>query len=288
MRIKLVFFGSSPRSLPALQKLQKLAEIKILSIVTRVDKPVGRKRILTETVPARFAKENNIPVIKLENLSTDSSSKMIRDLKPDILLVFDYGLMIPQKIINVAPLGGLNVHFSLLPKLRGAAPLPWAILNGDASTGITILKLAEKLDCGDIVYQKVVPISSHDSTQTLSLEFSIMSADILAQVLPKYCKGQLKLTKQNDSQATFAPKLKKDDGKVLPSYSAIRVDRMVRALNPWPGVYTIVNHHSKKIRMKILKSHLANGKIVMDLIQFEGKKPQAFTLSSQPGLLHSQ
>lgn len=246
-KYKIVFFGSSIHSLPTLKGLIK-------------------------------AGYNVIAVIKQRNQLTPQA---ILKRKPDLLIVAYYGQKIPIEIIKKVKFGGLNIHPSLLPKYRGAAPAEWAILNGEKVTGVTILTLAKEFDTGEIVSQIKEPIYDSDTAEDLYTRLFEKGADLLIKVLPDFLQGKIKLIPQDNTKATFAPKLKREDGKIDWKKTPQEIERMIRAFYPWPGTFTFVQIKNKKLRLKILKAHLENGNLIFDQVQLEGKKPVSFTQFKQ-------
>lgn len=270
MNKSVIFFGSSIHSLPALSKLIASDFVEVAAVVTQPDRPVGRKKIITPTPVSKFAESKAITIIKPQ------STKAILQIKPDLLVVCYYGLKIPIDLINKVKFGGLNIHPSLLPKYRGAAPAEWAILNGEKETGVTILTLSEEFDQGEIVAQIKEPIYQNDTPEDLYKRLFDKGAQLLVRILPAYLENKIDLTTQDNNKATFAPRLSKDDGKIDWTKKPVEIERMIRAFTPWPGTFTFVNINGKNLRLKILKGHLEKDKLVIDEVQLEGKNPVSF------------
>ncbi|MBI2028956.1 methionyl-tRNA formyltransferase [Candidatus Gottesmanbacteria bacterium] len=269
MNTRIIFFGSSIHSLPALNKLIQNG-YEITAVVTQPDRPVGRKQVMTPTPVSVFARTKNIPIIKPQ------STKPILQLKPDLLIVCYYGQKIPIELINKVKSGGLNIHPSLLPKYRGAAPSEWAILKGEKETGVTILKLSEEFDEGEIISQVKESILKDDNPENLYARLFKKGADLLIKVLPDFLQDKIELKPQNNSKATFAPKLTKEDGEINWDERPELIERKIRAFTPWPGSFTFVKLNGKTLRLKVLKAHLKNDKLVLDEVQLEGKNPVSF------------
>lgn len=270
MKTCIVFFGSSIHSIPALTKLIN-AGYEIAAVVTQPDRPTGRKQVITATPVSEFAQKKGIPVIKPQ-----SSWKAVLELKPNLLVVSYYGEKIPIDLINKVKFGGLNIHPSLLPKYRGAAPVEWAILNGEKETGVTILTISEGFDEGAIVAQIKQPILNNDTAEDCYSRLFEKGADLLIKILPDFLQGKISLKAQDNTKASFAPKLKKEDGEINWKKSPQEIERMIRAFTHWPGTFTYVQIKNEKFRLKILKAHLKNNKLILDKVQLEGKKPVSF------------
>lgn len=295
-KIRIIFFGSSHHSLPVLKALLKKKDYKIVGVVSQPDRPVGRKQILTPTAVSQFARENQIPLFTPESQKKKSwlyqnPQKLAGELatfKPDLLISAYYGQMVSQEILSLAPFGGLNLHPSLLPKYRGASPAQWAIFNDEKETGMTILKIAAVFDQGEIVTQEKIEIRPTNTAETLYARLFEKAAKLLIKILPDYIKGKIRLIVQDSSQASYYPRLTRNDGKIDWSKSPETIERMIRAFHSWPGTYSLISLHdrSKKVnrqkipkqakRLKILKAHLHKGKLILDQVQLEGKKAVSF------------
>ncbi len=282
--MKLVFFGTSDYCLPVLEALHNNFNLKL--IVTRPDKPEGRKHILTPSATKLWTQQHNIPVATPSTLKKDtpdrsSLSNYLSTLHPDLAVVSDYGLIIPQSVFDLPPLGTINIHFSKLPDLRGPSPVQSTLLRGDTTAWITIFKLANipeleiKMDSGPILWQKDYPIYPNDTTESLYTRLFQETARELPKVISDFASGLLKLHTQEHTQATYCHMLSRDNGFVawqdLPKSDTYN---KFRAFYPWPGLWS---KNSDGKRMKVLKCHLKGDKLVLDEVQFEGKKPQPAT-----------
>jgi methionyl-tRNA formyltransferase len=234
--MKIAFFGSPEAALPSLEKLLQAGHT-IALIVTQPDKPAGRgKRPLPPPVK-EAALRHGIPVLQPERIRKDEGAlDALKKIGPDIIVVVAYGQIIPRAIIDLPRYRAVNVHFSLLPKYRGAAPVQWAILNGEEKTGVTIFELSERLDEGDILSQCETPVRPRESARELEERLSRLGADLLVRTL-EAIDGMPRLP-QGPAQATSAPRLQKDQGRIDWARDAVLVDRMVRAFSPWPGAFT--------------------------------------------------
>ncbi len=290
--MKIVFFGTSDYVLPVLETLLKNFDLRL--VVTRPDKPVGRKQILTPSAVKTWAQKNNLAfatpaTMKKETLDRANLLDIFKDIQPDLSVVADYGLIIPEEIFNFPKLGTLNIHFSLLPDLRGPSPIQTALLRGNKITGITVFKLESpkelkiKMDAGPIVWQKEYPISENDTAETLYSRLFQEAAKELPGILRDYSlhPNQYPLIFQDHSKATYTKMLSREDGfvpwpQLLNSKDSLTVYNRFRAMFPWPGLWSLRPAQDKPQRMKILKCHLKENELILDEVQFEGKKPQRF------------
>jgi methionyl-tRNA formyltransferase len=234
--MRIVFFGSPASALPSLQRLLERGHSVVL-VVTQPDKPAGRGRRMTPSAVKTFALERGISVLEPARIRTDATLPgRIQDVGPDVNVVVAYGQIIPAPIIYAPPHHSLNVHFSLLPKYRGAAPVQWAVLNGETETGVTIIELNEKMDEGDVLARTGTKIGPRETAGELEARLAVLGAGLLLQTL----EGIETLTPspQDHSLASLAPKIRKEDGRIDWSESASAIDRKVRALADRPGTYT--------------------------------------------------
>lgn len=258
---KIIFFGTPEYVLPVPQALKE-AGYEIVAVVTQPAKPVGRNKILTPSPTETWAKENNIPVVTDSTLLHRSV-----EFKADLGIVASYGKIISNEVLEQFPHGMLNVHPSLLPKYRGACPIQNAILDGEIESGVTIIKMDEKMDHGPIVIQKRIKIKATDTFESLLKSSFQLGAELLIKVVPEYLEGKIKLVPQNEEEATYTWKTNETKAAAYfdlenpPSPEVL--DRMARAFYPWPNAWT-------KWNGKIVK--LYPNKV----IQIEGKKPVGF------------
>lgn len=189
--------------------------------------------------------------------------------KADVFIVADFGEILPKKVLEIPKHSSLCLHPSLLPKYRGASPVQFAIMNGKKETGATIFKMDKKIDHGPIIAQFKEKIRDDDTAETLYARLFKAGAEVLVTILPAWVEGRIKPRVQNHSKATYAPRLKKEDGKIDWQNSDQEIEGFIRAMTPWPGAWTMID--SK--RLKILKAHLEGGKLVINQVQLEGKKP---------------
>lgn len=251
--MKIVFFGSPAIALPALNSLLT-AKHEIKLVVTQPDKPAGRGKKLTPPPVKVFAQNHGLPFIQPEKIRKDEKAlELIKNAEPDINIVVAYGQILPASIIYLPPYKSLNIHFSLLPKYRGAAPVQWAILNGEKTTGVTIFQLNEKMDEGPILAQEETPILPRENALELETRLAHLGARLLLETLERL--PSIELREQDHSQATYAPKITKEMGKINWEEPAEIIDRKVRAFFPWPGAYTFLNNQ----RIEILTGQVVPG-----------------------------
>ena len=226
----------------------------ICGVFTRRDKPVGRKQVLTAPPVKRLAQQYGLPVWQPRTLRDGSSDDIIRELDPELVVVVAYGCIIPPQLLHVAKYGCINLHVSQLPKYRGSAPIQWAVLNGDAETGVTIMQLDEGLDTGDILMIRPVAIDPEETSGELFDKVSAIGAATLVEAVDKLGRGELTPIAQNHAAATLAPPLDKAAAQFAFTDSAAHIHNWVRGMNPWPAAWFAQD--GKKI--KVLESRLAD------------------------------
>jgi methionyl-tRNA formyltransferase len=234
--MKIVYFGSPGAALPPLERLLAAGH-RIELVITQPDKPAGRGKAPTPPPIKEAALRRGIPVLQPERIRKDERVlNALQKIVPDIIVVVAYGQIIPSAIIGLPRHRSVNVHFSLLPKYRGAAPVQWAILSGERKTGVTVFELNEKMDEGDILSQLETDIGERENARELEERLSGLGAGLLIETLEKI--DQLPHLRQDQAQATLAPRLHKDQAKIDWRKDAVSIDRMVRAFSPWPGAFT--------------------------------------------------
>ena len=235
--MKIVFFGSSSFSVPPLKSIASYAPW----VVTKKAKPKGRGYSLDDNEVKKAAIELDLPLLEIESFKDEAVQKF-KELRPDLFAVASFGLMLPKWSLEVPTVGAINVHPSLLPKYRGPSPIQWAILNGEDRTGITIMKIVEKMDAGNIIYQEEASIKADDNTITLSARLSEKASEILPEIIDNIkLYGLMKGIEQNSEEATYTPIITKDMGKIDWSKKGTQIVRQVRAFVPWPTAYTFLN-----------------------------------------------
>jgi len=223
------------------------SEHDIVAVVAQPDKPKGRGRKLTPPPTKALAEEYNIPVLQPEKIKTKEFLEELKGLNPDLICVTAYGKILPKELLELPPHGCINVHASLLPKYRGAAPINWAIVRGERETGITTILMDEGMDTGDMLLRQEIQIHDQDDGGSLSEKLSRLGGELLLETIVQLKKGVLNPAKQDESQATYAPMLKKSDGEIKWEKSAIEIWNLIRGMNPWPGTFTKLSNKSLKI-----------------------------------------
>jgi len=295
--MNIIFFGSTSDSVLVLTKLIE-ARYHISAVVTQPPTPVGRKQIVTPTPVKVYATTKNIPVLSFRSdpekpwkyQCEQDVINSISTFKPELLVSASYGQKIPQDLIYEAKSGGLNVHPSLLPRWRGADPVPWTILSGDRQTGVTVVTLSRTFDQGKIIAQKKVDLKETEVADKLRATLFGLGAELLVTALPEYLSGKNKGTEQHIEHGSVARKLTRDDGfeewdAIRKSFTdgceATRIFRKYRAFLPWPGLWTLLRPAKpgfreqavNEKRLKILAAHVENNKLILDSVQLEGKTP---------------
>jgi len=264
--MKIVFLGTPEFALASLNSLSNDPNIDIVTVVTQPDKPVGRKQVLTPPPVKVLAEKIGLKVIQPKN--NEELYDNLANIKADFFIVIAFGMILPKKILDIPTYGSINVHASLLPKYRGASPIQQSILKGDDQTGISIMKMDEKLDHGPVYIVKRMPISPKDTSETLSTKLSFLGGEILPSVLHDIVEENLKAIPQNHKQASHCKKIKKEDGKIDWNKSATEIMNMMRAFTPWPGIYT--NFKNKKL--KIIQAEKEDGNLEIGEFKLNGKK----------------
>ncbi|MCM3587136.1 methionyl-tRNA formyltransferase [Mesobacillus maritimus] len=243
---KIVFMGTPDFSVPVLQQLLHDG-YEVIAVVTQPDRPVGRKRVMTPPPVKVEAVKQGIPVYQPEKIRKQEELNEILALQPDLIVTAAFGQILPKQLLEAPKYGCINVHASLLPKLRGGAPIHYAIINGEDKTGITIMYMVEKLDAGDILTQVEVPIEEHDNVGTLHDKLSAAGAKLLSETVPKLLEGEIKPLKQNDEEATFAWNIKREQEKIDWSKTGEEIYNHIRGMNPWPVAYSTLNSSVLKV-----------------------------------------
>lgn len=239
--MRLIFFGSPDFAVPTLRRLIE-SEHQVAAVYAQPDRPSGRGRKLVPPPVKALALEHGLPVLQPESVSAPEVVAHMRTLAPDAGVIAAYGQILRQRVLDVPRLGILNVHASLLPRWRGAAPIPAAILAGDEETGATIMKVVRQLDAGPMLASARTAIEPHDTTATLSPRIAMLGADLLLDALRRYASGELVPQPQDDDLATYAPQIEKADALVDWEHeSALQIARKVRAYNPWPVAHSYLD-----------------------------------------------
>jgi methionyl-tRNA formyltransferase len=245
--LNLVFAGTPHFAVPTLEKLAA-AGFTVSLVVTQPDRPRGRGMELTPSPVKESATRLGIPLTQPESIKNNEEFKArLAELKPDAIVVVGYGRIIPQWMIDLPALGNLNLHASLLPKYRGAAPIQWAIARGEAITGVTTMRIDAGLDTGDILLQEELGINAEDTAETTAPRLAAIGADLMVETLRGLLAGKIRPRPQDHRHATLAPILKKEDGRIDFHRSATEVWNRLRGFQPWPGAYTTLRGKSLQI-----------------------------------------
>jgi methionyl-tRNA formyltransferase len=266
-RLKIVFMGTPGFAVPSLNALIE-SEDEVVGVVTKTDKPQGRGQRIESPPIKILSQQYGIPILQPEKLKTEEFFNELKSFNPDLICVTAYGKILPKNILELPPRGGINVHASLLPKYRGAAPINWAIINGEKNTGITTMLMDEGMDTGDILLQHEIPIDEEDTGETLSEKLSHIGAELLIQTIKLLKENKLSPIPQDHSKATYASMLKKEDGLIDWSKSAQEIRNSIRGTLPWPGAYTFLEGKNLKIYRAIVS--LGQGKPGLVIISTRG------------------
>jgi methionyl-tRNA formyltransferase len=278
---RIVFFGTPSFALPALRSLLEGPD-KVVSVVTQPDREKGRGRKVSFSPVKDLALQHGFIPLQPERAKEESFQEAVRGIQPDLMVVVAYGQILPKSILNIPRYGAVNVHASLLPKLRGSAPIAWAILNGDKMTGVTTMVMDEGMDTGDILLQRETPIGEEETGEMLQDRLASSGAQLLKETLEKMKAGNVRPIPQDHSKATYAPLLKKEDGRIDWEKGAREIDRQVRAFNPWPGAFTTLGDQLLKIYKGEIRERIPTGRsgavvwIGSDFIEVETGKDSFF------------
>ena len=244
--MRIVFMGTPDYAAVTLQKLID-EKYNIVAVFAQPDKPVGRKQILTPPATKIIAEQNNIPVYQPKTLRDGEAYKILKELNPDVIVVVAYGKILPKEILELPQYGCINGHASLLPKLRGASPIQWAIVTGETKTGVTTMLMDEGMDTGDILETVITEIGSQETAEELFDRLSVMSADLMVSTLEKAKNGELTPKKQNENDATYAPIIKKEMAHIDFTKTADEICNAVRGYYSWPCAFCFIN--GKRIKV---------------------------------------
>lgn len=234
MSTSIVFMGTPEFAVPILEKLIATPDYNVQAVLTQPDHRVGRKHVLTASPVKKVAVQNNIPVLQPTKLSGSEEMQTIIDLHPDLLITAAYGQFLPTKLLNAAQIAAINVHGSLLPKYRGGAPVQYSIINGDAETGISIMYMVKKMDAGDVISQRAIPIEKDDDNGTMFKKLSLLGRDLLMETLPDLIAGNVQPIPQDPDQVTFSPNISSEQEQIDFRMTAAEIDNKVRGLRPAP------------------------------------------------------
>ena len=269
--IRLAFFGTSEIAVYVLDELEKAGYMPAV-VVTSSDKPQGRGMVMTSSAVALWALERSIPLSQPAKITPDVIEGL-QEESWDVFIVADYGLILPKALLDTPKHGTLNVHPSILPRLRGPSPIRSAILTDERETGVTVMLLDEKMDHGPIVAQRKVAVSDWPPNASV-LEETLARAggELLASILPQWIAGEIEAHEQNHDVATYCEKFEKEDGLLNLADDASNNLRKIRAYEGWPGAYAYFSRNGKKLRVKILDAHIDSDTLVIERVLPEGKR----------------
>ena len=254
--LRIIFMGTAELSRASLESLARDEKFSVAAVVTQPDKPKGRDLKLQPSPVKMLAEKLRLPVLQPAKARDEKFISELRELKPDLIVVVAYGQILPQVILDLPKYGCLNVHTSLLPKFRGAAPIQWAIATGETETGVTIMKMDAGLDTGPIVSQRRTPILATDDSATMHDRLARLGAQLLAQTIPDYIAGKIQPLPQPAAGVSHAPKIKKEDGRIDWNRPAGTIWNRLRAFTPWPGAFTLLAGEPKQQLLKIWKAEV--------------------------------
>jgi len=245
-KLKIIFMGTPDFAVPALTALST-NNYNVVLVVTQPDRPKGRGRRLAPPPVKETALKSGYDIIQPVSIKTREFADTIRKYNPDLFIVVAYGKIIPREILEIPKTGALNIHASLLPKYRGAAPIQWAVINNEEETGVTVMMIDEGLDTGDILFSSKMKIEPWDTSATLHDRLASLGADLIIKTLENIETSILNRVPQDNAKATYAPLLKKSDGHIDWKKSAEMIEAFIRGMTPWPGAFTF--HESKRIKI---------------------------------------
>lgn len=279
--MKIIFFGTNQFAVISLEALCN-SRHELTAVVTQPDKKRGRGLKLAFPPVKVFAEKRSLKIYQPSLLKEESFIREISKISPDLLIVVSYGKILPKEVLDIPEIYAINLHASLLPKYRGAAPINWAIINGETETGITIIKMNEYMDQGDIITSRKVKIEPEDTTGSLSDRLARIGADSLLETIELIEKDKVVQLSQDDRAATFAPRIKKDDARIDWSKTSVEVSNFVRGMNPHPGAFTYIGEKLIKI-WKAKSLPVPEGYNAGEIVDL--KKEQGIVVSTGKGCL---
>ncbi len=254
LRMRIIFAGTPVFAARALEALRK-AGFDIILTLTQPDRPAGRGMKLQASPVKLLAQQLDIPLLQPETLKTPDIQAQLKAFKPDVMIVAAYGLLLPEAVLHLPRHGCINIHASLLPRWRGAAPIQRALLEGDTETGITIMQMDQGLDTGSIVLKQAFPIESHDTAATLHDKLADLGGECIVEALTLLDQGRLTSTPQNDVNACYAAKIRKNEAEIDWTGDAAQIDRIIRTFDPHPGAFTCLNGNTIKLWQASIINH---------------------------------
>ena len=243
--MRIVFIGTARFACPSLEALARRHDVSL--VVTQPDRPAGRKRHLREPPVKAAARKLELPVDQPEKINARESIERLRGVSPEAIVVAAYGQILKERLFTIAPLGTINIHASLLPAYRGAAPIPWAIVRGEKVTGITTFRIDRGMDTGDILLRRAIEIEPEETAAELESRLANLAASAILETLDGVRSGTMTPSPQPDEGVSYAPMLKREDGRIDWTRPALEVHNLVRGLNPWPGAWTKLREERVKV-----------------------------------------
>jgi methionyl-tRNA formyltransferase len=286
--MRVLFIGTGEIGVPVLHSLLKSDEQELVGVVTQPDKPVGRAQRIEAPPIKRAMGESKVPILQPKRIKDEEAVAAIRALAPDVIVVIAYGQILPRSVLEIPRIACLNLHASLLPRHRGAAPIQAAIVSGDRATGISVMYMDEGLDTGDVLLQTRLEIAPNETGGSLHDRLAAAAAEALHEALGQLRAGTAVRIPQDSSGATYAPKLEREHGRIDWTESAALIERKIRAFNPWPGAFTLLHDDAGAERkLKIYRASLEaepnedqknlviaakDGALRLEEVQLEGKR----------------
>ena len=244
--LKIIFMGTSAFAVSSLKALIEKGE-DVVCVVTQPDRPKGRGREVQQSPVKEVALARHLPLLQPQSVKDAESIAYLRNFSPDLFVVVAFGQILSREVLDIPPHGAINVHASLLPRYRGAAPINWALINGEEMTGVTTMLLDEGMDTGPILLQRLLDIEPEDNVPSLQDKLSLLGSELLMETVGQLKKGELKPVPQDHTKASYAPRLKKDDGLIDWRKSAQEIYNLIRGMTPWPTAYTHLEGKALKI-----------------------------------------
>ena len=289
--MRVLFIGTGEIGVPVLRWLMESKEHELAGVVTQPDKPVGRAQRIEAPPIKRALAGSNLPILQPKRIKSEDAVAEIRALAPEVIVVMAYGQILPRSVLEIPKIACLNLHASLLPRHRGAAPIQAAIVAGDRETGISVMYMDEGLDTGDVLLQKGIEIARDETGGSLHDRLAKIAPIALEEALAALSYGTARRFPQDPFLATYAPKLERVHGRIDWNKPAALIERQIRAFNPWPGAFTVLRDDAGRERnLKIFRAHLAadasteslvfpakEGALALDEVQLEGKRQMSST-----------
>ncbi len=247
-RKKIIFMGTPDFAVPALESLIEKSDLyQIIAVISQPNRAAGRKQVIHDTPVAAIAHTHQLPLYQPQNINQDASVDYIRSLEPDLIITAAYGQIIRKAILDIPQYGCLNIHASLLPEYRGAAPIHAAIMDGKKETGITIMQMDTGMDSGDILYQRKIVIAENATAGSLFDQLARLGAEAIVDFLPEFFIGAYQRKRQDPTKVSFSPKLTRESGEIDWQKSAVEIERLIRGTQPWPGAFSFFAGKRMKI-----------------------------------------